>query len=293
LIENILSFILHVNALPHPCIQALGSSMKAMRFDLYAELTVRVDDQMLANAKRIELLRQIERLGNLTQAAKLAGYSYKGAWDSIEQMAQLSGGTLIERHAGGKGGGGTELTERGRQLLRNFSLIQAEHGRFIARLNKLANGLSNDYALANDIAMKTSARNQYAGIIVSITPGLANDELGILVHGNQMLTASITHDSCRDLQLEVGAKVFALVKASALVVKPIQARVPAEKNAFIGRAQRIVSGDKKSELAILLDTGTEWVATIDNQVLAEVALQEGDPVMVSFDPSSVIIGIAA
>jgi molybdate transport repressor ModE-like protein len=45
--------------------------------------------------------------------------------------------TLIERHAGGKGGGGTHLTERGQQVLRNFSLIQAEHARFIARLDAL------------------------------------------------------------------------------------------------------------------------------------------------------------
>ena len=52
--------------------------MEDEKYKLHAELTVRVGDSMLANTKRIELLRQIEQLGNLTQAAKIAGYSYKG-----------------------------------------------------------------------------------------------------------------------------------------------------------------------------------------------------------------------
>ena len=76
--------------------------MDPTAYQLDAELLVRVDEHLLANAKRIELLRQIAQLENLTKAAKLAGYSYKGAWDAIDQMATLSGGTLIERFAGGK-----------------------------------------------------------------------------------------------------------------------------------------------------------------------------------------------
>ena len=214
--------------------------MDTNRFNLHAELTVRVGDDMFANARRIELLRQIDQLGNLTQAAKQVGYSYKGAWDAIDDMTRLSGGTLIERHAGGKGGGGTHLTERGQQVLRNFSLIQAEHARFIARLDALANGLSNDYVMENDIAMRTSARNQFAGILVSITPGVVNDELSILVNGSQTLIASITHESCRELQLAVGAKVFALIKASAVILDlPNESDTPLAKNALLGTVHMI------------------------------------------------------
>ncbi|MBU6292524.1 MAG: LysR family transcriptional regulator, partial [Burkholderiales bacterium] len=92
---------------------------------LDAELTLRHGDTLLANRKRIELLRQIGLTENLTKAAKIAGYSYKGAWDTIDQMTQLTGDRLLERHAGGKGGGRTQLTERGKQLLKNFDLISA------------------------------------------------------------------------------------------------------------------------------------------------------------------------
>ena len=268
--------------------------MGKYKFDLYAELTVRVGEEMFANAKRIELLRQIDQLSNLTQAAKLAGYSYKGAWDAIDQMAKLSGGTLIDRHAGGKGGGRTQLTERGKQLLRNFTLIQTEHQRFISRLNKLANGLANDYALENEIAMKTSARNQFAGIIVSIVQGPANDELGIMVNGHQLITASITHGSCRELQLEIGSKVFALIKASSVMLNTnAEAKRLTHKNDFAGTAYTIIQGAQRSEVAIMLNGGTELVATITNDHVTKLKLEKGDKVIASFDPSNVIIGVAA
>ncbi len=271
--------------------------MDTNRFNLHADLTVRVGDEMFANARRIELLRQIDQLGNLTQAAKQVGYSYKGAWDAIDDMTRLSGGTLIERHAGGKGGGSTHLTERGQQVLRNFSLIQAEHARFIARLDALANGLSNDYAMENEIAMRTSARNQFAGILVSITPGAVNDELGILVNGSQTLVASITHESCRELQLQVGTKVFALIKASAVVLRlPDDAGVTDVahlKNAFISTVHTVVPGEHQSELAVLLQSGLTMVTTMSNQDINAMGLQTGSVVLATIEPSNVIIGIAA
>lgn len=264
------------------------------RFNLHAELTVRVGDEMFANARRIELLRQIDQLGNLTQAAKQVGYSYKGAWDAIDDMTRLSGGTLIERHAGGKGGGGTHLTERGQQVLRNFSLIQAEHARFIARLDVLANGLSNDYAMENEIAMRTSARNQFAGILVSITPGLVNDELSIMVNASQTLIASITHESCRELQLAVGAKVFALIKASSVVLLTSQANEAGnEKNAFLGTVHAITQRDHQSELMVLLESGLTLVTTKSRQAIEAIGLQVGSAVLAVIEPSNVIIGIAA
>lgn len=271
--------------------------MAKNRFNLHAELTVRVGDEMFANARRIDLLRQIERLGNLTQAAKQVGYSYKGAWDAIDDMTRLSGGTLIERHAGGKGGGGTHLTERGRQVLRNFSLIQAEHARFIARLDALANGLSNDYAMQNEIAMRTSARNQFAGILVSITPGAVNDELGILINASQMLVSSITHESCRELQLAVGTKVFALIKASAVALQWPDASdamsSSGKKNALLGTVHTMVRGEHQSELGVLLESGLMLVATMPNHEVDAVGVQTGSAVLAVVDPSNVIIGIAA
>lgn len=259
---------------------------------LEAELTLRIGDELLANAKRIELLRQIGLTENLTKSAAIAGYSYKGAWDSIDQMTRLTGGCLLERQAGGKGGGRTRLTDSGKQLLKNFMLIQSEHAAFVGRLNKLANGLDADYAQQAGIALKTSARNQFAGIVVSMLQGPVNDEVTMMVNGSLMLTASITHGSGRELGLEIGAKAFALVKASWIVLEPLSDSSTG-RNAFPVTAHTIVRGDARSEATLLTESGTELVVTLPNHQADAIGLQTGAQLLALIDPANVIVGVAA
>ncbi len=260
---------------------------------LQAELTLRVGDELLANAKRIELLRQIGLTDNLTRSAQIAGYSYKGAWDTIEQMARLTGGSLLERQAGGKGGGRTRLTERGKQLLQNFMLAQAEHARFIGRLNQIANGFDADYAGQPGSALQTSVRNQFAGIIVSILQGPVNDEVTMRVHDGLLLTASITHGSGRQLGLDIGTKVFALVKASWIALEPLAPAGTSARNAFSATVHAIVRGPTHSEVSLLTESGIRLIATLSNERADLPGLQTMAPVLATIDPSNVIIGVAA
>ncbi len=269
-------------------------TMDSPRYKLDAELTLRVGDDLLANAKRIELLRQIGLTESLTKSAKIAGYSYKGAWDTIEQMTQLTGGKLLERHAGGKGGGRTSLTERGHQLLKNFLLVQAEHARFISRLDQLANGLDADYAMQTEIAMKTSVRNQFGGIVMSILQGPANDEVTLLVNGSLLLTASITHESGRDLQLDIGMKIFALIKASSIKLwSPSELTLPKQHNCFPATVHKLTNGNACTEVALLIDGGQELICTVGKEDILRLAPVSGMSVIAVTDPSNVILGIAA
>ncbi|MBY0557601.1 MAG: LysR family transcriptional regulator, partial [Burkholderiaceae bacterium] len=82
-----------------------------------------IDGQKLGGRERMALLAAIAGHGSITAAAKAVGLSYKGAWDAIEAMNNLAGVPLLERLAGGKGGGGTRLTARGQQLVENFAKI--------------------------------------------------------------------------------------------------------------------------------------------------------------------------
>jgi len=268
--------------------------METVLYTLDAELTLRVGETLLANAKRIELLRQIGLTENLTKSAQIAGYSYKGAWDAIDQMTRLTGSSLLERHAGGKGGGKTRLTGRGQQLLRNFLLVQTEHGRFIARLNRLANSLDSDYIAQTDIAMKTSARNQFAGVIVSMLQGPVNDEVTLLVNGNLMLVASITHDSARELKLDIGSKVFALIKAPSIRLYANGAvRDATQRNIFVGVTHTIKPGPTRTEVVLLLEGGLALACTVPDSEVHPLCLAPQHPLVAVIDPSSVIIGVAA
>jgi molybdate transport system regulatory protein len=148
--------------------------------------------------------------------------------------------------------------------------------------------------MENEIAMRTSARNQFAGILVSITPGKVNDELGIMVNASQTLIASITHESCRELQLAVGAKVFALIKASSVVLHlPNESDTPLAKNALLGTVHMITQGEHQSELAVLLESGLTLVTTMSRHDIDGKGLKEDSAVLAVIEPSNVIIGIAA
>ncbi len=267
-------------------------------YTLDAELTLQVGDTLLANRKRMELLRQIGLTENLTKSAQIAGYSYKGAWDAIDQMTRLTGASLLERQAGGKGGGKTRLTTRGRQLLENFLLVQDEHARFIARLNRLASHLDTDYVAQTGVAMKTSARNQYAGIIEAILQGPVNDEVTLRVNARLTLLASITHESARELKLDIGSKVFALVKASSVrLAQPATAATAAAgsmpRNALSATVHQLTSGPARTEALLMLDDGPVLTCTLPNDDAARLGIARQQRLLAVIDPSDVIIGVAA
>lgn len=69
---------------------------------------------------RAILLERIKELGSISEAAKSMKMSYKHAWEMLDSMNKQSKRPLIETVAGGKGGGGTKLTEEGKNVLKNF-----------------------------------------------------------------------------------------------------------------------------------------------------------------------------
>src|SRR5512135_732899 len=93
------------------------------------------DHEPVLSDVRIALLEQIGETGSISQAAKVVGISYKTAWDAVDTMNNLSGEPLVERVAGGKGGGGTLLTDTARRLIETYRLVQQEHERFLASLS--------------------------------------------------------------------------------------------------------------------------------------------------------------
>ena len=261
---------------------------------LDAELTLNLGGQSLAGARRIGLLVEIARLGSITQAAKAAGFSYKGAWDAVEQMSNLAGEPLLERSAGGQGGGRTRLTPRGEQLLRNVVLIQQEHARFVDRLNRQAAGLAGDYSLMEGLAMRTSARNQFAGTVVGFRAGAVNDEVELEAIGGLRIVASITHESTLELGLAVGVKAFALVKASSIILMAgLRGAKLSARNQLKGVVSRVTPGAVNCEVVMALAGGGAVAAIITNDSAAALALEVGSTATAVFKASSVIVGVAA
>jgi molybdate transport system regulatory protein len=85
--------------------------------------------------ERIRLLEQIAEQGSITQAAKALKISYKATWDAVDAINNLAPAPVVETATGGRGGGGTRLTEDGRRLIAAYRMIGAEYGRFLASIN--------------------------------------------------------------------------------------------------------------------------------------------------------------
>ena len=264
--------------------------------ELNGSVWMTVGGENFGGPGRVALLAKIAECGSITQAAKAIGMSYKAAWDAIDGMNNLAGEPLVARLTGGKGGGGTRLTQRGEQLVANFSLIEQEHRRFVEQLSRQAQarGIADDFLLIRRMNMKTSARNQFLGKVTAVKPGAVNDEIELEVAGGQRIVAIITHESAQELGLAPGSEVFALIKSSSVIVATelSGARFSA-RNQLSGTVSRIQSGAVNTEVVIELLGAMALAAIITNESVASLDLKVGASVTGMFKASSVILGVAA
>jgi molybdopterin-binding protein len=65
--------------------------------------------------------------------------------------------------------------------------------------------------------MKISARNQFKGKIVKIEEGAVNAVVAVDIGGRQVVS-TITMESAKSLGLAVGKEVYAIIKASSVMI---------------------------------------------------------------------------
>jgi len=265
---------------------------KDKAIELRGSVWMMIGGENFGGPGRIALLAKIAECGSITQAAKAIKMSYKAAWDAIDGMNNLAGEPLVDRLTGGKGGGGTRLTQRGEQLVANFRLIEQAHRRFVDQLSHQtqASGLADDFLMIRKMSMKTSARNQFAGKVRSVNRGAVNDEIGLEIAGGQPLVAVITHESTQALGLCPGADVFALVKSSSVIVITSDdgAKFSA-RNQLSGTISRVVPGVVNTEVVIELPDGGSIAAIITQESASALGLVPGANATGIFKASSVIL----
>lgn len=66
--------------------------------------------------------------------------------------------------------------------------------------------------------MKLSARNQLKGTVVNIEKGAVNAIVKIDIGGGNVISATISMASVKELGLEVGKEAYAVIKATSVMV---------------------------------------------------------------------------
>ncbi len=66
--------------------------------------------------------------------------------------------------------------------------------------------------------MKLSARNVLKGKVKAVKPGVVNAEVILQLPGKIELVSVITKESAKNLQLKKGKTVYAVIKASSVMI---------------------------------------------------------------------------
>ncbi|MFS2223272.1 molybdenum-dependent transcriptional regulator [Pantoea sp. B65] len=250
-------------------------------------LIIRLQQKLFADPRRIELLKQIQHTGSISQGAKLAGISYKSAWDAINEMNQMADRLLVERATGGKGGGGALLTLYGERLIQLFQLLEQIQQKAFDILQDDQLPLDSLLAAISRFSLQTSARNQLFGTITQRNNLQVQQQVEVLLaDGLTRLKVALTEQSADRLQLSAGKEVLVLIKAPWVEVTR---SVTDADNQLPCTVSQIEHGAEQSEVLLALGSGETLCATLPNSVVAQQQLQPGMAVTAFFNADRVII----
>ena len=252
-------------------------------------LTLKLQQRLFADPRRIALLKQIEQTGSISQGAKNAGISYKSAWDAINEMNQLSEQTLVDRATGGKGGGGAVLTRYGQRLIQLYDLLaQIQQKAFDVLSDDDALPLDSLLATISRFSLQTSARNQWFGTITGRDHQQVQQHVDVLLaDGQTRFKVAITAQSADRLGLEEGQEVLVLLKAPWVGITQDAAQAERADNQLAGRINHIERGPEQCEVLMALPDGQSLCATLPVEQTRDLA--EGAEVIAYFNADRIIL----
>ena len=89
------------------------------------------DGELYMGWGRVMLLERIDKFGSIAAAARSMRLGYRNAWLWIEAANHLAPAPLVEKTAGGAGGGHARLTEEGRKVIGQYKELRAKFGEFL------------------------------------------------------------------------------------------------------------------------------------------------------------------
>ena len=251
-------------------------------------------DRTFVGGERVGLLEAIDRCGSISGAAREVGISYKTAWDAVDAMNNVAEKPLVRRAVGGVGGGGTMLTEEGKETVRLYRVLQGEHQRFIGHLEGRLGVVGRLYSLLRRVAMRISARNVFLGKVKEVRKGAVSTEVILGLKGGETLCAVVTNESAGVLGLKPGMEVYAFFKASAVILgKDLHNTKISARNQLRGTVSRIVEGPVNAEVSVDLPGGSVLTAIVTKESVNRLLLVTGDPVCALVKATNVILGVDA
>lgn len=99
---------------------------KQPKFTCRPRIRIKAGKDIALGPGKVDLLEAIATTGSISAAARELGLSYRRAWDLVDTMNHCFKHPLVARVKGGKGGGGAQLTDQGRDILKLYRTMETK-----------------------------------------------------------------------------------------------------------------------------------------------------------------------
>lgn len=241
------------------------------------------------DARFFALLQALHDTGSINKAARTAGLSYKGAWLMLESAGNLALEPLWHTERGG-----TTLAPAALALLDAWRALQDAHRAFLRTQETQLAQLPALQGLLRRMSMKTTARNQFAGIVKALQLGPVSATVTIALKSGDDIVATMTADAAKRLKLKKGKEALALVKASAVVlVSDFAGWQLSARNQLAGTVSRIERGAVSSLVVLTLPGGAHITASVTNEGVDALGLKVGVSATAVFKAYAVMVAAQA
>lgn len=246
----------------------------------------------MLDKRMIELLKAIDQSGSLNRAAKQVGLSYKGAWQIIERANNGAPKMLVSTAIGGTKGGGTYLTDAGHALVDLFVRLEQQHRQFLDQLNRDLSSDPDTLLLLQRLIVKTSARNQLFGQVITIQIGAVNAEVLIKLKGGEQVVVTVSLSTIESLTLRTGSDALLLINNADIILTADDYHQRfISSNHLACRVIRIQQDNVNAEVIVQLPGGEILAVSITPQSVREMAIEVGQSLWLLFNSNAPLLGI--
>ena len=142
------------------------------------------------------------------------------------------------------------------------------------------------------IGMKLSARNQLSVEITDVQTGAVNSQITAKLAGGEILCATVTVESEKNLGLKAGKDVLFLFKAPSVIISKGEndLRLSAT-NQIKGKITAVKEGAVNAEISVRSAGGENLSAIVTNGSVKNLALAVGDEVTAIVKATQIIVGV--
>jgi molybdate transport system regulatory protein len=139
--------------------------------------------------------------------------------------------------------------------------------------------------------MQLSIRNQFAATIATVTPGQVMGTVTARLSGGQEVTAAITLEAIKDLELSAGQAVFILIKSTEVALATGYVIGISIRNRIPGSISAVDHGVVMTTVKVDIGGGDVLTAAITKDAAEDLDLSQGQAVTALVKSTEVSIAV--